>query len=186
MKVLLTSTGLATTAIQDAFINMLEKDLSLVKVLFIPTAAIDADAIAVLPKCMNDLLKCGIRKDNIIVYDMHAGMGLEELRQYDVVYFCGGNPSYLLGRVNETGFREAVIKYIQEDGIVIGVSAGSLIFSNNLDGNLGLINIELYVHCPVGEKRGRVSFPFKEYLKLTNRCALVIRKFPDALEIIGE
>ena len=33
------------------------------KALFIPTAAIDAEAIEVLPKCMNDLLKCGILKE---------------------------------------------------------------------------------------------------------------------------
>ncbi len=38
-------------------------------------AAINADAIAVLPKCMNDLLKCGIPDENITVYDMHEGMG---------------------------------------------------------------------------------------------------------------
>ena len=31
----------------------------LTSALFIPTAAIDAGAIEVLPKCMNDLLKCG-------------------------------------------------------------------------------------------------------------------------------
>ncbi len=34
--------------------------MSEVKALFIPTAAIDAGAIEVLPKCMIDLLKCGI------------------------------------------------------------------------------------------------------------------------------
>jgi hypothetical protein len=41
------------------------------KALFIPTAAINVGAIGVLPKCMNDLLKCGIREENITVYDLH-------------------------------------------------------------------------------------------------------------------
>lgn len=45
---------------------------------------------------MNDLLKCGIEDKNIYVYDLHVGMGIEELCQYDVVYLCGGNTTYLL------------------------------------------------------------------------------------------
>ena len=46
--------------VETGFLKMLGKDVSDVKALFIPTAAIDAGAIEVLPKCMNDLLKCGI------------------------------------------------------------------------------------------------------------------------------
>ena len=60
MRVLLTSAGLETQEIKECFVDMVSKEMSLVKALFIPTAAIDADAIEVLPKCMNDLLKCGI------------------------------------------------------------------------------------------------------------------------------
>ena len=66
------------------------------------------------------------------------------------------------------------------------MSAGSLIFANNLVGNLGLINTKLDVHCPEGEKRGKVVYPLKDNVRLTNTCALVVRDFPDELEIIGE
>ena len=38
--------------IKDYFVKMLGKVVSEVKALFIPTAAIDAGAIEVLPKCM--------------------------------------------------------------------------------------------------------------------------------------
>lgn len=166
--------------------NMIGKDMSLVRALFIPTAAIDAGAIEVLPKCMNDLLKCGIQDKNIKVYDLHAGMKTDELRQYDVVYLCGGDTAYLLERVNATGFNIALMEYIRTNGMVIGVSAGSLIFSNNLAGNLGLINTRLDVHCPEGEKSGKAEYPLKDNVRLTNTCALVIRDFPDGLEIIGQ
>ena len=186
MRVLLTSAGLETEEIKEFFCDMIGKDVSSVKSLFIPTAAIDADAIAVLPKCMNDLLKCGIRNKNIKVYDLHKGMDISELQQYDMVYLCGGNTTYLLERVNATGFNKTLMEYIQTDGLVIGVSAGSLIFSNNLPGNLGLINTKLDVHCAEGEKRGKVEYPLKENMRLTNNCALAIRNFPDGLEIIGE
>ena len=88
MRVLLTSAGLETEEIKECFVDMAGKDMSLVKALFIPTAAIDADAIEVLPKCMNDLLKCGILNENIRVYDLHAGMEFEQLQEYDVLYLC--------------------------------------------------------------------------------------------------
>lgn len=186
MRVLLTSAGLETEEIKKCFVEMTGKDMSLVKALFIPTAAIDAAAIGVLPKCMNDLLKCGILDKNIDVYDLHAGMEFEKLQQYDVVYLCGGDTHYLLERINSTRFHETLIKFINNNGLVIGVSAGSLIFSNHLENNLGLIDTKLDVHCSKGERRGKLTFPLKNNIKLTNTCALVIRNFPDELEIIGE
>ena len=71
MRLMLTSCGLETERIKKHFLKMLGKEPADTKALFIPTAAIDADAIEVLPKCMNDLLKCGIPKGNIRVFDLH-------------------------------------------------------------------------------------------------------------------
>lgn len=186
MRVLLTSAGLETEEIKDYFVDMIGKDMSSVKALFIPTAAIDAEAIDVLPKCMNDLLKCGIQNKNIKVFDLHIGMDFDELRQYDVVYLCGGSTAYLLDRINSTGFNTTLMEYIQDNGMVIGVSAGSLIFSNNLPGNLGLINTKLDVHCAEGEKIGAVEYPLKDNMRLTNTCAFAVRDIPNGLTIIGE
>lgn len=69
--------------------------------------------------------------------------------------------------------------------MVIGVSAGSLIFANNLDGNMGLISTRLEVHCPDGDARGKIAYPLKDPIRLTNTSALVIRELPDWLEIVG-
>ena len=186
MRVLLTSAGLETTEIQDYFVKLFPMDMSLAKALFIPVATIDPDAIAVLPKCMNDLLKCNIPSQNITVYDLHKGMSIEALKQYDIVYLCGGNTHYLLQRINETGFSKTLMEYIHSDGVVLGVSAGSLIFSNNLPDNLGLINTKLDVHCAQGEPLGKIAFPLKINIRLTNTCALAIHNFPDGVEIIGK
>lgn len=84
MRVLLTSAGLETEEIEQYFVKMIGKDMSEVKALFIPTAAIDAGAIEVLPKCMNDLLKCGIQNSNIKVFDLHTGMEMDELQKYEM------------------------------------------------------------------------------------------------------
>lgn len=186
MRVLLTSTGLETEEIKECFVDMAGKDMSFVKALFIPTAAIDADAIKVLPECINDLINCGISNKNIDVFDLHVGMEFEKLQQYDVVYLCGGNTRYLLERINATKFHKTLMEYIYDNGMVIGVSAGSLIFSNNLDHNLGLIDTKIDVHCIAGERRGKLTYPLKNNIKLTNTSALVIRDFPYGVEIIGE
>ena len=70
MRVMLTSCGLETKKIEEALLEFMGKAPEQAKALFIPTAAIDADAIEVLPKCMNDLLKCGIPKESIRVFDL--------------------------------------------------------------------------------------------------------------------
>lgn len=185
MRVLLTSAGLETEEIKKYFMDMVDRDMSLVRALFIPTAAINADAIEVLPKCMNDLLKCGIPKENITVYDLHVGMDIGELRKYDVVYLCGGDTRYLLERINNTRFHETLTEYIRFNGMVMGVSAGSLIFCNNLPQNLGLLDTKLDVHCAEGEKVGKLTYPLKDSVRLTNTCALAVHSIPDGLEIIG-
>ena len=186
MRVMLTSCGLETERIQDAFLNMLGKDAAKANALFIPTAAIDADAIAVLPKCMEDLLKCGIPKENIRVFDLHQNMPLDELKSYDVIYLCGGRTSYLLSRINDSGFRDTLLSYIRESGLVLGVSAGSLIFANNLPNNLGVLDAKMDVHCEQSSLVGNVSFPLPENIKLSNTAAILIRSIPDDVVIIDD
>ena len=184
MRVMLTSCGLETGKIKDHFLEMLGKDPCETLALFIPTAAIDADAVAVLPKCMDDLLKCGIPKENIKVFDLHINIPEDELKAFDVIYLCGGRTSYLLSRINDTGFRNSLLSYIRDNGFVIGVSAGSIIFANNLPDNLGLVDTKLDVHCEQGDLPGQVSFPMKENTRLSNTAAMLIRSIPDDVEII--
>jgi peptidase E len=179
----LTSCGIETETIKRRFLEMLNKNASDAKALFIPTAAIDADAIGVLPKCMNDLLKCGIPKENIRVFDLHRNMSVEEIEVFDVVYLTGGNTQYLLGRINDTGFRNTLMEFIRNDGLVIGVSAGSLIFANNLPDNLGLLDTKLNVHCENSNLIGKVPFPLVENIKLSNSAALIIRNADD-MEVV--
>ena len=175
MKILLTSCGFETKAIQKQFLNYIDKSIADVKALFIPTAAIDVDAIGVLPKCMNDLLKCTIKKENITVYDLHKPLDNGNLALYDVIYLCGGNPQYLLSRINEIGFNNQLLDFINHNGIVVGVSAGSMIFANNMPGSLSVIKQRLDVHCSnfACEKAGIVD-ENKDCIKLGNEQALII------------
>lgn len=186
MRVMLTSCGLETEAIKHSFLDMMGKNPETATALFIPTAAIDPGAIAVLPKCMNDLLKCGIPERNIRVFDLHTGMSIEELRAYDVVYLTGGRTAYLLERINDTGFRDTLLTYIRENGFVIGVSAGSLVFMQNLPDNLGLLPACMDVHCATGDQPGKLTGPLPERIRLSNTAALLVRGIPDDIELIDE
>lgn len=181
MRVLLSSAGLENDTIQSFFVSLITKDMAQVRALFIPTAAINPGAIAVLPKCMNDLLKCGIPEKNITVFDLHRCMDLEELRTFDLVYLCGGSTAYLLERINETGFRESLLSYIRENGLVLGVSAGSIIFAENLPNNLGLLQAKLDVHCQYGEQPGCLAL--KPHIRLTNDCTLFLDG--ESLNVVG-
>ena len=175
MRVMLTSCGLETKKIEESFLEFLGKVPEQANALFIPTAAIDADAIEVLPKCMNDLLKV-----------LHQNMLIDELKTYDVVYLTGGRTSYLLERINDTGFRDTLLAYIRDGGFVIGVSAGSIIFANNLPGNLELLDTKLDVHCEASSYTGSVSFPLIENMKLSNTGAIIVRCIPENVEIIDD
>jgi len=176
MNVLLTSCGLETKTIETAFMDMLPQQPENIKAIFIPTAAVSPDAIEVLPKCLNDLIKCGIKRENIYVYDLHELMEEAELKLYDVIYLCGGDSKYLLRRINESGFDKRLKTFIERDGVVVGVSAGSVIFANNIENNLGLLHCELNVHCAddESEKAGNYTEYVKENIKLGNKQALIL------------
>lgn len=175
MNVLLTSCGLETQAITDAFLRMLPKKPEETRALFIPTAAVNPDAIEVLPKCLNDLLKCGIPKQNITVHDLHDPIPGRLSERFDAVYLCGGDTRYLLRRVVEQGFREQLLCFIQEGGAVLGVSAGSIIFSSTLQDNLGLLPHPLDVHCPdeTHEHPGPLTPSPGNSIRLGNRQAIL-------------
>lgn len=175
MKVLLTSCGLETEQIENTFKNMFNKPLADVKAVFIPTAANSPDAIEVLPKCLNDLLKVGITKENIFVYDLYDELDSDIYNTCDVIYLCGGNPDYLLRRINERGFNSKLLEFINNEGIVVGVSAGSIVFANNIHNNLGLLKCSLDVHCDDDncEKAGSYPKDRRERIKLGNSQAIV-------------
>ena len=184
MNVLLTSCGFETKVIEQEFLKMLNKAPSQIKAIFIPTAAISPDAIEVLPKCLNDLLKCGIVRENIFVYDLHDTVDVDLFEVYDVIYLCGGDPTYLLKRIHEQGFDKELKSFIESGGVVVGVSAGSMIFADDMPNNLGLLKCALDVHCSKDacEKAGKYSLSRTERIRLGNEQAIIFEK--DYLSII--
>ena len=173
-KIILTANGLENKNIGKIFLNFANKNPENIKAVFVPTAANYAGAIEVLPKCLHDLLDLGILDKNINVYDLHYKMEYEELSTYDTIYFCGGSSQYLLDRINKTGFNTSINRFVDNGGIYIGVSAGSIVTANNLPENLGYLNCKLSVHGNDGIDTGQ--FNPKDYpeIKLPDYRAIII------------
>ena len=181
-KILLTSAGFETKAITDAFLDFVSREPKEIKALFIPTAAIFPAAIAVLPKCMDDLLNIGIPTENIKIFDLHRSMTVEELSEFDAAYFTGGSPQYLLDRINDTGFNMPLNDYVNNGGVYVGVSAGSIVAAGNLPNNLGYLKASLRVHLETGTAPGIFDNDVVTQIDLTNNAVVIC---DGKYEIIG-
>ena len=174
MNLLLTSAGFETEVLQNTFLSLINKAPEDIHVIFVPTAAVNPDAIAVLPKCMNDLLKLNIPAANIYVYDLHTSLCIEDMQQYDAIYFCGGDTRYLLNRINEINYSCVLKQFLDNGGLFVGVSAGSIIAASNLPNNLGYVPCPISVHCNEGSPSGKLSIDNCRLIKLTNSQALLV------------
>ncbi len=95
---------------------------------------------------------------------------------YDVIYLCGGSSAYLLRRIRERGFEKELADLIARGGVILGVSAGSRIFSNALPDNLGLLLCGLDVHCEDQTRTPAGTYPrdWQEKIRLGNRQAILV------------
>lgn len=179
-KILLTSTGFENKKFEKLFLKELGKESEKIKVIFVPTAAIDDEAKKMLPKCMNDLLNAGILTDNILTYNLDYLISFEEAKKYDAIYFCGGSTKHLINAINQIGFKSVLNDLVNNEMFYIGVSAGSVATSSKYPNNLGYLNCHLDVHCDKGSPCGVVRK--NDEILLTNNQAVWI--LGDKVEII--
>ncbi|SHO45524.1 Type 1 glutamine amidotransferase-like domain-containing protein [Anaerocolumna xylanovorans] len=183
-KVLLTSAGFedmdgnSKENITGCFLELLDKPAAHTKVLFVPTAAINKEAKKMAEYCYLELVHTGISAENIRLYNIGDELGEEELLDYDVVYFTGGDTGYLLNRLRETGFDSTVKKMVHHNKVYVGVSAGSLIAAPNIGDpfteatrGLCLLNAYLSVHCTEETVERELPLP---HIRLRDNQALLV------------
>jgi len=82
----------------------------------------------------------------------------KQIMSSDIIYVCGGNTFYLLKYMNDCNFKNALMAFLENDGIYIGSSAGAIVMSPdisfitemddpsviNLNDNNGLSMIDFY------------------------------------------
>lgn len=175
IRAVLTSAGFENNVVEQYFLEMAGKPSEELRALWIPTAAIDDDAVAMLPKCMNDLLGAGLLHENIQTYDLDRKMTSDELAEYDVIYVCGGNCRHLLDRMHGVGFDKLLDDFFDGGGVYIGVSAGSCVCGGDFEDGLGFVPCSIGVHCKEGTLMGTLDFDMYDHCDLTDRQAIVIQ-----------
>ena len=168
----LSSNGLNDNT-SSVFWKCINKDPMNTKVLFIPSAATGNDgAREGIALCVERLVNMGILFENIQIYELSLLisegydrtysayienipaslriMSSEELNQYDVVVFCGGDAAKLLNEIKRTGLENPLKQAIEHGLVYLGISAGSMIAAGNLPDGLGYLSNPILPHAENG------------------------------------
>ncbi len=174
MKAILTCAGFDNDNLVPVFLNLLGQPSERVKALFIPTALNTPAAREYIHVFMEDLYKVGIIDENIDLYDLNEPFEEKKIKEYSVIFFCPGDPGFLLKKVNEMKFAEVLKVFNDNGGVYIGVSAGSDIAALNLPENLGYLNATIECHAKEGHITGLLDTDSAPLVKLTDNQAIVI------------
>src|SRR5699024_9283624 len=91
------------------------------------------------------------------VYVPFRLMSVQELTQYDMIAFCGGNAHTLLSEINRTGFSKPLKQAIENGLVYLGISAGSMIAAGNFSDGLGYLANPLIPHAEKESPFGDIS-----------------------------
>ena len=132
MKLILTSSGLSTKVLQEEFLKLLTKPVEEIKaqVFYVHFEHPDFDSF--LAKIIDQLLDTGIKEENIDFFDL-TGENPPSLEGKDLVLVYGGNEYHYMYHIRRLGLYPEIRKFVDRDGIYIGVSAGSIIMGPDVD-----------------------------------------------------
>lgn len=131
-KIVLTSCGVIDGNLKEQFYELLNKDISKVKLLFI-TIAVDGERDTDrtwLKEEYASILDLGIKEENITEFHYEENV---DFSSYDIIYMIGGNTFYLLKELREKNLDEKIIQAINNGVIYIGSSAGSIILGKTIE-----------------------------------------------------
>lgn len=126
-KLLLTSTGFTNPKLAQEFLKLVDKPVSDIKVIFIPTAARNKEELFYADGCKRELLELGIKPESILDYNLDRKLTDEEMAGVNVIYITGGNTFYLMQKLRESGFGDVIKGLVSKGIIFLGVSAGSVV-----------------------------------------------------------
>jgi peptidase E len=122
MNLLLTSASFKNQQITEAFLKTVGKPADQIQLIFIPTASRTPEELHYVEVSKQELDDLGIK--NIHILNLDHKISPEEISGADVIYVCGGNTFYLLQKIRESRFDEALSGF---GGLYVGVSAGSIV-----------------------------------------------------------
>ena len=145
MSILITSTGLSFPKAQKKFSEVL-RGISKKNALIITTAAENKSKNKYSILAKKQLIGYGINK--VKYFDLEKNKNIN-LSDFGIVYVCGGNTFKLMKYVNNSNFTTSIKKFLEKNGLYIGVSAGSIILGSNIEiagcgknGDKNIINLK--------------------------------------------
>lgn len=134
MKLLLTSAGLRNETLRQALRDLLGKPFEAANVVYIPTASVaEPGDHSWFVDDINRLHGLGWREFDVLALNgLPRQMVLDRLLNADVIYAEGGNHYHLARSITENGLAEGFLEAL-ESRVYVGVSAGSMIFSQYLN-----------------------------------------------------
>jgi dipeptidase E len=90
-----------------------------------------------LPRDTKIFTELGILPENITNYDTNS-KEKPDLNEIDVLLVQGGNTYYYLQQIRENGYMDDIRSFIENDGVYLGISAGSQMMSPDVDPNLNI------------------------------------------------
>ncbi|MBU1177327.1 MAG: Type 1 glutamine amidotransferase-like domain-containing protein [Patescibacteria group bacterium] len=129
-KLFLTSAGFLNKEISDLFLKELDKEPSKSRI-FMVTSARTKEEEYYIEESRKELVDLGFK--DIFIYNLDKRVSINEVKDCDVIYICGGNTYYIMKKFRETGLDKIVIKSVNQGKIYVGVSAGSIMAGPNIE-----------------------------------------------------
>lgn len=129
---ILLSAGLTTDTLISAFLNTLDRDPMMYSVAVVVNASTtNKKKYKKTKKIKTQFSEMGFDSTIVEQFDlMHRKH--EELSAFDIIYILGGNPFLLLDELNKSGFRSVLKELVNQDKILMGYSAGSLLLGPDM------------------------------------------------------
>ena len=133
MKLLLTSAGLRNQTLRQALYDLLGKPFASANVVYVPTASLaEPGDHGWFVADLNRLYGLGWHEFDILELNgLPRQMVLGRLLHADVIYVEGGSRYHLARSITGNGLAGGLLKALED--VYVGVSAGSTIFSRNLN-----------------------------------------------------
>lgn len=181
---LLTSAGFKNPRIGAEFLRLVARPADCARVLMIPTAAITDEQWKYVEISEAELLGMGIQKENIVQIPPGEPVYYDPMKDFHALYVCGGDTEHLLKEIMKTGFDKRIREFLDEGGVYVGVSAGSIVAGPRVGNQEGLKFVDTIIvphySDENAERRARVEMLRAEtsdpVVPLTDNQALLIRE----------
>ena len=133
--IFLTSTGFSSPAVHDAFVQESRSLERSAKIIIITTASKQGSANPYIQLAYKELEALGFT--NISFFDLLTDT-IESLKAAEIIYVGGGNTFRLLKALKDSGADQILRDFCEHNnGIYVGVSAGSLIVGQSIASAVG-------------------------------------------------